>query len=323
MNFGTLTEVPLRELWKNEAQDFTPWLEANPDQLGALLGMELEFVREQSVGLFSLDLLGRDKNSDQLVIVENQLDRSDHSHLGQLLTYAGGFEPAYIVWIAKEIRSEHKAALEWLNSVTNSETYFFGIEVKAIRIDNSNPAPLLDVVVQPNSWSKQAHESKSAASDSPRARQYLAFWEKLIVDLSSEFPELKNRKALPQLWLSTSTGISGVNLALVFTSRGLKVEFYFGSKNEELNTKRFEAAFSARPLIESKIDRKAEWEPLPGQKASRIAIYGPTCDVAHELDWNAYIDWFRGSYLDFRNAAPLLVSVLRDAEQENLKHDAS
>jgi len=83
MEFGKVAQVPLRELWKNEAQDFTPWLEANPDQLGALLGMELEFVREQSVGLFSLDLLGRDKNSDQLVIVENQLDRSDHSHLGQ------------------------------------------------------------------------------------------------------------------------------------------------------------------------------------------------------------------------------------------------
>lgn len=314
MEFGKVAQVPLRELWKNEAQDFTPWLEANPDQLGALLGMELEFVREQSVGLFSLDLLGRDKNSDQLVIVENQLDRSDHSHLGQLLTYAGGFEPAYVVWIAKEIRSEHKAALEWLNSVTNSETYFFGIEVKAIRIDNSNPAPLLDVVVQPNSWSKQAHETKSAANDSPRSRQYLAFWERVISEFGSEFTELKNRKASPQLWLSASSGISAVNLALVFSSRGLKAEFYFGSKNEELNTNRFEAALAARDLIESKLDRSAEWESLPGQKASRIAIYGPECDVVNESDWSSYIEWFRNSYRDLRNATPTLVKVIRDSE---------
>ena len=314
MEFGRVAQVPLRELWKNEAQDFTPWLEGNPDQLGALLGMELEFVREQSVGLFSLDLLGRDKNSDQLVIVENQLDKSDHSHLGQLLTYAGGFEPAYVVWIAKEIRSEHKAALEWLNSVTNSQTYFFGIEVKAIRIDDSNPAPLLDVVVQPNSWSKQAHETKSAAHDSPRSRQYLAFWERVIEELGTEFTELRNRKASPQLWLSASSGISAVNLALVFSSRGLKAEFYFGSKNEEQNTKRFDASIAARQQIESKMTRLAEWESLPGQKASRIAIYGPECDVANESDWAKYIEWFRSAYRDLRNAAPTLVSVIRASE---------
>jgi hypothetical protein len=316
MEFGKVAQVPLRELWKNEAQDFTPWLEANPDRLGELLGMELEFVREQSVGLFSLDLLGRDKNSDQLVIVENQLDKSDHSHLGQLLTYAGGFEPAYVVWIAKEIRNEHKAALEWLNSVTNTQTYFFGIEVKAIRIDDSNPAPLLDVVVQPNSWSKQAHESKSAANDSPRARQYLAFWERVIAELGSEFTELKNRKASPQLWLSASSGISAVNLALVFTSKGLKAEFYFGSKNEEQNSKRFEASLAARDLIESKLGRSAEWESLPGQKASRIAIYGPECDVAMETEWADYIDWFRLAYRDLRFASPHLVRIIRDSERD-------
>jgi len=316
MDFGRVAQVPLRELWKNEAQDFTPWLEANPDQLGALLGMELEFVREQSVGLFSLDLLGRDKNSDQLVIVENQLDKSDHSHLGQLLTYAGGFEPAYVVWIAKEIRSEHKAALDWLNSVTNSETYFFGIEIKAIRIDDSNPAPLLDVVVQPNSWSKQAHETKSAANDSPRARQYLAFWERVIAEFGTEFSELKSRKASRQLWLSTSSGVSGVNLALCFTSRGLKAEYYFGSTSEELNTRRFETALAAKPLIESTLGRSAEWESLTGQKASRIAIYGPECDVAKDSEWNSYIEWFRAAYRDLRTVNPTLVRLLRDSERD-------
>jgi hypothetical protein len=315
MDFGRVAQVPLRELWKNEAQDFTPWLEANPDQLGALLGMELEFVREQSVGLFSLDLLGRDKNSDQLVIVENQLDKSDHSHLGQLLTYAGGFEPAYVVWIAKEIRSEHKAALDWLNSVTNSETYFFGIELKAIRIDDSNPAPLLDVVVQPNSWSKQVHETKSAANDSPRARQYLAFWDRAITELGAHFPDLRHRKALPQQWLSASSGISSMNLALVFTSKGLKGEFYFGSKNEEQNSKRFQVAAASKHDIESLIGKTLDWEPLPGQKASRISLWGPDGDVSEEASWGEYIEWFRGAYSDLRRATPTIVSLLREAER--------
>lgn len=315
MKFGKVEQVPLRELWNKEAKDFTPWLEEHPDQLGELLGMELEFVREQSVGLFSLDLLGRDKNSDQLVIVENQLEKSDHTHLGQLLTYAGGFEPAYIVWIAEEIRSEHKAALDWLNSVTNSETYFFGIEVKAIKIDDSNPAPLLDVVVQPNSWSKQVNATKSAANDSPKARLYLAFWERAITELGAQFPELKYRKALPQQWLSASSGISGMNLALVFTSKGLKGEFYFGSKNEEQNSKRFQAAHESKYEIEALIGTTLDWESLPGQKASRISLWGPEGDVSEESDWGNYIQWFQDAYSDLRKATPALVRLLRDAEQ--------
>lgn len=202
-----------------------------------------------------------------------------------------------------------------MNSVTNSETYFFGIEIKAISIDDSNPAPLLDVVVQPNSWSKQAHETKSAANDSPRARQYLAFWERVIAEFGTEFTELKNRKASRQLWLSTSSGISAVNLALVFTSRGLKAEYYFGSASEEQNTKRFEAALAAKPLIESTLGRAAEWESLPGQKASRIAIYGPVCDVALESEWGIYIEWFRTAYRDLRKTNPTLVRLLRDSER--------
>ncbi len=314
MNFGRIEQVELKELWKHEAQEFTPWLEANPDQLGSLLGMELEFVREQSVGKFSLDLLGQDKNSKQLVIVENQLERSDHTHLGQLLTYAGGFEPTYVVWVAKEIRNEHKAALHWLNAVTNAETYFFGIEVRAIRIDGSNPAPFLDVVVSPNSWTKQAHESKSAVNDTPKARQYLAFWERAIAELGQEFSELRNRKALPQTWLSTSTGISGLSLCLVFTSKGLKGEFYFESKDEDLNSARFEAAFSSKGLIEQGLERELHWEPLLGQKASRIATYGLVeADVMKTSDWPAYIDWFRNVYRDLRRGTPILVDVVRTA----------
>jgi hypothetical protein len=312
MEFGKVAQVPLRELWKNEAQDFTPWLEANPDQLGALLGMELEFEREKSVGLFSLDLLGKDKHSDQLVIVENQLEKSDHSHLGQLLTYAGGFEPTYVVWVAKEIRNEHKAALHWLNAVTHAETYFFGIEVRAIKIDGSNPAPFLDVVVSPNSWTKQARESKSAVNDTPKARQYLAFWERAIAELGQEFSELRNRKALPQAWLSTSTGLSGLSLCLVFTSRGLKGEFYFESKDEDVNAVRFEAALGSKALIERSIARELQWEPLLGQKASRIATYAlADADVMKSSEWTSYIDWFRNVYRDFRLGTPILVDAVR------------
>lgn len=304
MELGKITQVDIRDVWPNEATSFTPWLEGHPEELGELLGLELEFVREQSVGAFSLDLFGKDVNSDRLVIVENQLARSDHSHLGQLLTYAGGLDPAYIIWIASEIRDEHKAALDWLNSVSNSETFFFGIEVKAIRIGNSEPAPMLDVVVQPNAWTKQAHESRSAAVESERDKTYQRFWQTCIDQISDEFTGLRNKVAPAQQWISTSTGVSAVTINLVFHSQGLRVEFYFGSSDGDLNAQRFSAVLEDRARIEELANRQLVWEPLDGKKAARIAAYGiPGADVVNESEWPDYISWFSNAYRDMRRVA--------------------
>ena len=312
---GKIKELELRKVWPHEAADFTPWLEAHPEELGEILGLELEFIREQSVGQFSLDLFGRDKSSNTIVIVENQLEKSNHSHLGQLLTYAGGYDPSYIVWIASEIRSEHKAALDWLNSVTNSETFFFGIEVKAIQIGDSLPAPLLDVVVQPNTWSKRAHDSKAAAISSDRNKAYLDFWQHLLSDFAEEFPGLKNKKPQPQQWLSTSSGISNLQLNLVFTTQGLRAEFYFGSSDEEENSRRFELVKERQSSIEAKAGRELVWEPLDGKKSSRVSTYGPEeADVANTSDWPKYVEWFRRAYRDLRRAAPDVVVAIRKGE---------
>lgn len=314
-NIGKIKVLELRKVWPHEASDFTPWLEAHPEELGDILGLELEFIREQSVGQFSLDLFGRDKSSNTIVIVENQLEKSNHSHLGQLLTYAGGYDPSYIVWIASEIRSEHKAALEWLNSVTNSETFFFGIEVKAIQIGDSLPAPWLDVVVQPNTWSKRAHDSKAAAISSERNKTYFEFWQYLINEFAEEFPGLRNKKAQPQPWLSTSSGISNLQLNLVFASQGLRVEFYLGSPLEEENSRRFSLLAAEREAIEAKLGRALVWEPLEGKKASRVSAYGPTnADVMDSSSWSMYVDWFRSAYRDLRRVTPDIVTAIRKGE---------
>ena len=317
MELGKVTQVDIRDVWPNEATSFTPWLEEHPEELGELLGLELEFVREQSVGAFSLDLFGRDVNSDRLVIVENQLARSDHSHLGQLLTYAGGLDPAYIIWIASEIRDEHKAALDWLNSVSNSETFFFGIEVKAIRIGDSEPAPMLDVVVQPNSWTKQVHETRSVAVQSDREKTYQRFWQACIDEMSDEFTGLRNKVAPGRQWLSTSTGITAVSLNLVFTSQGVNAEFYFGSSDEELNTQRFDAVFRDQAGIEAIANRQLVWEPLESKKATRISAYGlPSADVMNTNEWPQYISWFKQAYRDMRRVASAdFVETIRSASR--------
>jgi len=146
-----LAAVPARDIRKHEAHDFTLWLLENAEVLGEALGLDLELTEaERRVGGFALDLIGTDLATNTVVIVENQLEQTDHSHLGQLLTYAGGTDPSTIVWCAPAFREEHRAALDWLNEHTDEETRFFGVEIAAVRIDSSRPAPLFRVVAKPN-----------------------------------------------------------------------------------------------------------------------------------------------------------------------------
>ena len=300
MKLGKIQQVDLREVWPNEATSFTPWLEENPEELGEVLGLDLEFVREKPVGKFSLDLFGTDLNTNRKVIVENQLETSNHNHLGQLLTYAGGVEPSVIVWVAKSIRQEHRAALEWLNSVTDSETMFFGVEVKAIKIGDSEPAPMLDLVVEPNSWVKEVRSSSGGNFESEKSKAYGDFWRTLIEEVSGELPEFASRKPWNRGWLPVGQGLSGVRITLVFYAQGLRTEFYFGSSDQRLNQSRFDAVLALREPIESAIGQPLEWEALEGRKACRIALYGPDGDITESERWADYRTWFTDSYKLFK-----------------------
>lgn len=307
MKLGKIQQVDLREVWPHEASSFTPWLEANPHELGEILGLDLEFVREKPIGKFSLDLFGTDVSTGRRVIVENQLEQSNHNHLGQLLTYAGGSEPQVIVWVAKSIRQEHRAALEWLNSVTSNDVQFFGIEVKAIKIGDSLPAPMLDIVVEPNSWAKEIKGSVAGQFESDRAKTYSDFWRNLIDDYSSTLPELASRTPWARNWLPTSVGISGVNVNLVFTSQGIRVETYFGSSDPEINERRFEAALAKKQEIEERVGGKLLWERLDGKKACRISMEGPVADVEENQNWPAYSFWFSTAFRLMRDATSTFI----------------
>ncbi|MFI6796081.1 hypothetical protein [Streptosporangium canum] len=152
---GRLEEVPLRRVWAHEARNFTPWLQAHPGELGGVLRMELEWTGiEHSVGGYALDLIGVDRLTGDVVIVENQLELGDHRHLGQLITYAAGTNPATVVWVAKSFRSEHIDAIEWLNQHTQAGRQFFAVEVSAWRIGQSSPAPKFQVKAHPKGWDR-------------------------------------------------------------------------------------------------------------------------------------------------------------------------
>ncbi len=145
-----LTPVRLRDVWADEARDFTPWLAANPEHLAEALGMDLELEgQEVAVGPFSADILMTETNSGHRVVVENMLERTDHDHLGKLITYAAGMEASYAILVSSEFRPEHRSALMWLNSITAADAGFFAVEVSAVRIGNSPSAVRPDVVVDP------------------------------------------------------------------------------------------------------------------------------------------------------------------------------
>ena len=179
---GRLEQVNPREVWAHEAQHFTPWLLGHADTLGEVLGIDLELERnEHPVGGFSLDLIGRDLTNDCALIVENQLEGTDHAHLGQILTYAAGTDAATIVWMATTFREEHRQALDWLNNLAGDQARFFGVQITAVRIGDSPVAPQFRLRAQPNDWHAQLSRAvRATTAVSGKAQLYRDFWTRFL-----------------------------------------------------------------------------------------------------------------------------------------------
>jgi hypothetical protein len=288
-----LVRVPLREAWKHEAGDFTPWL-AEADNLNHLsdaLGLgELELVAtEHWVGDFKLDILCTD-GTDQ-VIIENQLERTNHSHLGQLITYAAGIDAKKVVWVAEAFRPEHVAALEFLNQNTTEDLNFFAVEVELYRIGESPLAPKFEVVVKPNEWAKAGREqAKAASSTTPTKQRQLKFWLALVEALRARAPGIKPQKPRPQHWLQISLGRSGFLLSPTASQKDsrLGVEVYI---NHADSKQMFELLQQQRNSIETAVGSGLDWQQLPDAHACRIALYRPECPLDDESRWPEYLAW--------------------------------
>lgn len=307
--------VPVRSIWPHEAHHFTAWLLSNADVLGEVLGMELELTAaEHRVGGFALDLIGHDPTTGATVIVENQLEQTDHSHLGQLLTYAGGTDPSTIIWCAPSFREEHRAALDWLNEHTDEDTRFFGVEISAIRIDDSRPAPLFRLVAQPNDWTKQVHAGKAAVAVSGKAAAYTQFWSELLERIRTKHPSWTTATAGSKLsWTTIRYGTTGIWYGLLFTANGPAVELYFGSSSAQVNAHEYEKFIAHRKVLDDAMMMPVHYEPLPDKKASRARVYRPEGgDVLDVDDHEAFYDWFISTLEPFRNATQHIRALVND-----------
>ena len=281
MNLGNIQQVSLREVWPNEARDFTPWLAENIDKLGNALGLDLEVQSaEAPVGSFSLDILARDLGGNRPVIIENQLEPTNHDHLGKLLTYAAGYDAYAIVWLTREFRDEHRQALDWLNQRTGENTEFFGVVVEAWRIDDSRPAPHFNPVVTPNDWQKQSFNSvrQSGGTDniSERTERYRQFFQDLMDILREQHQFTNARKGQPQNWYSFSSGFSGISYGGNFNQgRVVTVEVYIDRGDGEWNKGLFDRLLERKESVETTLGEPLVWEPLETRRACRVAIRRP------------------------------------------------
>ena len=214
---GKLERVELRKIWETEAQDFTPWLatEENLSILADTLYMELELeAQETNVGQFRADILCKNTDDGSWVLIENQLERTNHKHLGQILTYAAGLHAVTICWIAESFTEEHRATLDWLNEISGERFQFFGLEIELWRIGDSSPAPKFNVVSRPNDWIRSVTEETSPRGKSltPTKLQQRDFWAALMKQLRDTKSPVRSKKPQAQPWMGFSIGRAGFNL---------------------------------------------------------------------------------------------------------------
>lgn len=276
LELGTIKKVSVREVWPNEAANFTPWLASNLQLLSETLGLELELQRaEAPVGGYSLDILATDVGSDRLVVIENQFGDTDHDHLGKLLTYAAGFDAYAIVWISERFRDEHREALDMLNRRTNEETVFFGIEIEVQRIDDSRPAPNFDIVVAPNDWRKQNLSRQQGGTTSERGERYRSFFQSLIDELrEAGFTYRSSAQASNSSDFSSNVG--GVRYISHFQEFGtVRVAVYIDRSDPGWNKHLFDQLKESSTTLESELGEELEWNYADWRRSCAIQVTRP------------------------------------------------
>lgn len=275
---GRLQRRDAREVWAHEAHEFTPWLQRHIDQLNEAIGFEIELsAREERIGPFAVDLYGREVQTGHPAIVENQLEPSDHTHLGQLLTYAAGLKAGVVVWIAPKFRDEHRAALNWLNEISSQDVNFFGVEIEILEI-NSQRAPNFNLVVRPNDWvGPRAASIGGSRGISERRLTYQAYFAELLAELKDRKPGVTTAsKTRAQNWFAFGSGKAGVHFVWAFASNDrFRVEVIIGTRERDRNTALFEAFYQDHQLIEQTIGAPLQWERLEQSQRKRIAAYAP------------------------------------------------
>lgn len=278
IQFTRLSDAPVREAWPDEARDFTPWLFDNISFLSDALGIELKAIAtEAAVDNFSVDIIAEDSRTGDRVLIENQLEASDHRHLGQVLTYLVGIEAKSVVWIARDFQDAHRSAVRWLNEHTNDEFAFFAVRLRVVRIGDSPFAPVFDIVEQPNNWDISLR-GKTVVAESELTRLRHRFWSRYL----QRHPGVFTSSRHSNVWIRMlPDGEVVLSMYVGSKTSGMFLRGPFGTDSEDL-----------APFMSQHADT-LEQALGPNQTTSRGYYYGTSQDIAVQQDsrWDELIDW--------------------------------
>ena len=294
---GVLQRVALGDVWPHEAHHFAAWL-AQPGTLATLsdvLGLELELTGQEAavgpVGPYAADIVCKDTMSSALVLIENQLENTDHRHLGQVLTYAAGLKAQTIIWIASKFTDEHRAAMDWLNTITQDEWRFFGLEIELWRIGASPPAPKFSIICQPNEWSRAVRgEAAKAEARSPTQALQLRFWSGFRDRMLAKGQRAPKPSA--QSWQSFGVGRTGFSLQGVVrrAEQQLMVRLYIHCGDLPPKVV-FRHLRLRQHVIRAMLGFELTWNDLPGKKGSVVCVTCANCPLDDESRWPEYQAW--------------------------------
>jgi len=310
-NIGKLKKLgiqEIRKIWPHEEKELSPWIADNIDALNDTLKLQIEIEgKEEQVHNFRLDLIGTDNASQMPVIIENQFGASDHDHLGKLITYSAVKEAGIMIWIANEIQTAHKAAIEWLNKISPQEMTFYGIELEVFQIDDSLPAPNFRIVAGP----PPSKRSPVPDEISPRNKRYQEFFDKLRARILNSEPNFTRAKALPQSWWGLGIGRSGFSVASDFTiDNKFRVEIYIDTGKRENNDFAFAELKENSVSIHEKVEKELIWDSLPDSRACRIYIARDGTIDDDEQKLSEIIEWASPLIIKFRKVfSPLVRNI--------------
>lgn len=289
---GKLEKVDIRGIWKNEPKDFTKWLakEENLSMLGDEIGISMNLIKtEAGVGSFSADILAEEQNTGRKIVIENQLEQTDHDHFGKLFTYGSGLDAGILIWICRDAREEHRQAIDWLNEKTDNTLHLFMIKMEVWKIGDSKPAPKFQIICSPNDWAKTIKDDATGNKLSATNLLQLDYWTEFNRHMDINHSWFKARKPQPHHWYDIAIGSSQVHISLTvsFSKSFIRCELYI-SDNKDL----FHTLSKQKDNIEKELGLTLKWQELPKAKASAVTIAENKPKLKMKETWDSCFTWY-------------------------------
>lgn len=311
VKLGQLKKLTLKSVWAHEEYDFTPWLieDEHLAQLSSAVRMDLQVDGiEVPVGPYFADILAKDA-SGEYVVIENQFGKTDHDHLGKLLTYSATLGASSVVWIAEKFTDEHRKAMDWLNEKTIDSFSLYAVQLEVLQIGDSLPAIRFDVISEPNEVVRAATAAKEAGQKSGAQRLQLDFWTMFRQRLLDKKIVLSTQTPRPQYWFDVPLGRANIFLSNIVNTTGSRIGVRVYLRNQ-IAAPALEQLEQQKKAIEDEIGQSLAWNPTPESRDKIIGLFR-TVDLSNRDNWSEYCDWLVEYVAKFRKAFMPRVKLLK------------